>query len=61
VLIRAHAAATTDEATDDAALAESLGVSVVTVPGAAAAMKVTTREDLVVAESLLAERGDRVR
>jgi 2-C-methyl-D-erythritol 4-phosphate cytidylyltransferase len=43
-------------ASDDACLAERLGVSVVTVQGSVEAMKVTTRSDLLMAEMLLRER-----
>ena len=41
------------EATDDAALVEAAGGTVVAVPGEAAAHKVTTAADLVVVEALL--------
>ncbi len=44
------------EATDDAALVEALGGTVVAVPGEAAAHKVTVPEDLVIVEALLRER-----
>ena len=39
--------------TDDAMLMEMLGERVDTVPGAAAALKITTKEDLVLAETML--------
>jgi 2-C-methyl-D-erythritol 4-phosphate cytidylyltransferase len=52
VLVAAHAAAV-DEQTDDAALAEKLGVPVWTVPGEAAALKITHPFDLRIAELLL--------
>jgi 2-C-methyl-D-erythritol 4-phosphate cytidylyltransferase len=42
--------------TDDAALVESLGVSVHLVPGSPENIKVTTPTDLVIAEALLAQR-----
>jgi 2-C-methyl-D-erythritol 4-phosphate cytidylyltransferase len=42
--------------TDDAALVESLGVSVHLVPGSPENIKVTTPTDLVVAEAILAKR-----
>ena len=42
--------------TDDAALVESLGVSVHLVPGSPENIKVTTPTDLVVAEAILAQR-----
>lgn len=53
VLMAAHAAAV-DEHTDDAGLAEKLGVTVHTVPGDEAAMKVTRPLDLRIAAALLA-------
>jgi 2-C-methyl-D-erythritol 4-phosphate cytidylyltransferase len=53
-LIAAHAAADID-ATDDAGLAERIGVSVHTVPGREEALKVTRPFDLVIAEALLAQ------
>lgn len=51
VLTSAHAAAV-DEHTDDAGLAEKIGVAVHTVPGAEAAMKITRPFDLAIAELL---------
>ena len=51
VLVAAHAGA--PEATDDAALVEAAGGTVVAVPGEAAAHKVTTEADLVIVEALL--------
>jgi 2-C-methyl-D-erythritol 4-phosphate cytidylyltransferase len=51
-LVAAHAAADV-EATDDATLAERIGLPVHTVPGRAEALKVTTPFDLLVAEALL--------
>jgi 2-C-methyl-D-erythritol 4-phosphate cytidylyltransferase len=59
VLVAAHEAAGDGDdagASDDACLAERLGVSVVTVQGSVEAMKVTTRSDLLMAEMLLRER-----
>jgi 2-C-methyl-D-erythritol 4-phosphate cytidylyltransferase len=53
LLRAAHAAG--DDATDDAALVESVGGMVVVVPGEAANLKITESRDLLVAESLLAE------
>jgi 2-C-methyl-D-erythritol 4-phosphate cytidylyltransferase len=53
VLVAAHAAAV-DEHTDDAGLAEKLGVSVHTVPGDEAALKITRPLDLRIAAALLA-------
>ena len=57
VLARAHAAADPSEpATDDASLVERIGVEVATVPGAAAALKITTPFDLEIAEAVLRSR-----
>lgn len=53
VLVAAHAAAV-DDLTDDAGLAEKMGVAVQTVPGDEAAMKITRPLDLAFAEVLLA-------
>ena len=44
------------EATDDAALVEAAGGTVMAIPGEAAAHKVTTAADLVVVEALLRAR-----
>ena len=52
VLVAAHEAAV-DEHTDDAGLAEKLGVPVHTVPGDEAAMKITRPLDLRIAAALL--------
>ena len=54
VLVRAHGAANLGNgpATDDAALVERLGVPVLVVPGHRLARKITTAEDLAVAEAL---------
>ena len=58
VLRRAHAAgAAAGPATDDAALVEQLGLPVAIVPGDATNRKITTREDLAWAESVLREIG----
>jgi 2-C-methyl-D-erythritol 4-phosphate cytidylyltransferase len=51
VLTSAHAAAV-DEHTDDAGMAEKIGVPVHTVPGSEAAMKITRPFDLAIAELL---------
>ena len=51
VLRRAHEAS--EDATDDAALVEALGIKVKTIPGEALAMKVTNPEDIALAISLL--------
>lgn len=56
VLLRAHAQAGAP-VTDDAALVERLGRTVVTVPGSDEAFKVTGPFDLVVAEALLGARA----
>lgn len=52
VLVAAHAQAGRLSATDDAALAEALGVEVVAVPGADENFKITTPSDLARAESV---------
>jgi 2-C-methyl-D-erythritol 4-phosphate cytidylyltransferase len=52
ILVRAHRAAT-DSLTDDAGLAELLGVRVFCVPGDEAALKITRPADLAAAERLL--------
>jgi 2-C-methyl-D-erythritol 4-phosphate cytidylyltransferase len=54
VLRRAHAAADHDLATDDASMAERLGVAVRLVEGDVLSFKVTRAIDLVLAEALLA-------
>jgi 2-C-methyl-D-erythritol 4-phosphate cytidylyltransferase len=54
VLRRAHARG--EEATDDAALVEALGGTVVVVQGDATNLKITRPEDFAVAESILARR-----
>ena len=54
VLRRAHAGA--GEATDDAALVEDLGATVVVVDGDPSNLKITAAEDLVRAEALLDRR-----
>ena len=55
VLMRAHAAAD-DIATDDAGLAERIGVTVHVVEGHEDALKVTRPNDLVIAEAIIAKR-----
>ena len=54
----AHEKASRDKmmVTDDAALVESLGVSVHLVPGSQENIKVTTVTDLIIAEAILAQR-----
>lgn len=56
VLVAAHAQAG-PAATDDAALVERLGRTVVTVPGSEEAFKVTRPFDLAMAEAVLRDRG----
>jgi len=51
VLERAHSAS--DDATDDAALVEAIGVKVKTIAGEASAFKITTKEDISQALLLL--------
>jgi len=51
VLKRAHEAS--EDATDDAALVEALGVKVKTIPGEARAMKITNPEDIALAVTLV--------
>jgi 2-C-methyl-D-erythritol 4-phosphate cytidylyltransferase len=58
-LRRAHADRA--DATDDAALVEATGGTVVVVPGEATNLKITTPEDLVIAVALLDARGEAVR
>lgn len=59
VLRRAHAEAPRGEAsTDDAALVERLGIAVAIVPGQPSNRKITTSEDLVWAESVVAAVAD---
>jgi 2-C-methyl-D-erythritol 4-phosphate cytidylyltransferase len=55
LLVEAHARATAT-ATDDAALVEALGHAVRVYEGAPSNFKVTTPEDLIIAEALLRER-----
>lgn len=54
----AAAAAAGVIATDDAALVERLGAKVIIVPGSYRNLKITTPEDLVMAEALLASEGE---
>jgi 2-C-methyl-D-erythritol 4-phosphate cytidylyltransferase len=53
VLAKAHAAAQTDDATDDAALVEAIGGHVVAVRGDHRAFKITVPIDLALAEAVL--------
>ena len=59
LLRRAHAEAqaTGVRATDDAALVERLGEPVVLVPGRRSNLKITTREDVLIAEAILQARA----
>lgn len=50
---QAHHSLQAEEATDDAALIERLGQSVVLFPGAYTNIKITTQEDLFIAEAFL--------
>jgi 2-C-methyl-D-erythritol 4-phosphate cytidylyltransferase len=52
LLVRAHDEAT-DDVTDDAAMVESLGHSVATFEGSSRNVKITTAEDLMLAEAYL--------
>ena len=59
LLRRAHAeaAAAGVRGTDDASLVERLGAPVVVVPGRRSNLKITTREDLAIAEAILQARA----
>lgn len=54
LILKAHREATRDDLTDDAAVAEAAGHTVVAFPGEAANIKLTTPEDFVTAERRLA-------
>ena len=56
VLRRAHEAADHDLATDDASMAERLGVAVDLVEGDLRALKVTRAADLLIAEAMLSDQ-----
>jgi len=56
-ILEAHRAAAGDHFTDDAAIAENAGLSVVGVEGSRMNFKLTTQEDLMIAERLLASRS----
>ena len=59
LLTRAHAAAAAaPDVSDDAMLVEALGVPVILYDGAAGNLKITTPEDLEIAEALLATRAE---
>jgi 2-C-methyl-D-erythritol 4-phosphate cytidylyltransferase len=55
LLLEAHERAT-DDATDDAALVEALGRDVHVYEGAASNVKITTPDDMIIAEALLRDR-----
>jgi 2-C-methyl-D-erythritol 4-phosphate cytidylyltransferase len=55
-LLEAAHAEPTDDVTDDASMLEARGVPVEIFMGDRANIKVTTREDLIVAESYIAAR-----
>lgn len=55
VLERAHQAAASGDSLDDASLVEALGLTVRTVPGDPAALKVTTPVDLLTVAALVGE------
>ncbi len=59
VLKRAHEAS--EDATDDSALVEALGVKVKTIPGEARAMKVTNPEDIELAVALINPESSELR
>jgi 2-C-methyl-D-erythritol 4-phosphate cytidylyltransferase/2-C-methyl-D-erythritol 2,4-cyclodiphosphate synthase len=59
VLKRAHEAS--EDATDDAALVEALGVKVKTIPGEARAMKITNPEDIAIAVTLVRDLDANIR
>ena len=59
VLKRAHEAS--QDATDDAALVEALGIKVKTIAGEARAMKITNPEDIATAVMLLRPRNSEIR
>lgn len=59
VLRRAHEAS--DDATDDAALVEALGIKVKTIDGEARAMKITNPEDIAIALTYLRGTDENVR
>jgi 2-C-methyl-D-erythritol 4-phosphate cytidylyltransferase/2-C-methyl-D-erythritol 2,4-cyclodiphosphate synthase len=59
LLSRAHEAS--EDATDDAALVEALGVKVKTIPGEALALKITNPQDVATALSLLNPNSNELR
>jgi 2-C-methyl-D-erythritol 4-phosphate cytidylyltransferase/2-C-methyl-D-erythritol 2,4-cyclodiphosphate synthase len=59
LLSRAHEAS--DDATDDAALVEALGIKVKTIPGEALALKITNPEDIATALSLINPNSNEIR
>jgi 2-C-methyl-D-erythritol 4-phosphate cytidylyltransferase/2-C-methyl-D-erythritol 2,4-cyclodiphosphate synthase len=59
LLSRAHEAS--EDATDDAALVEALGVKVKTIPGEALALKITNPDDIATALSLINPNSNEIR
>jgi 2-C-methyl-D-erythritol 4-phosphate cytidylyltransferase len=59
VLVAGHARAADSDATDDAVLAEAVGATVISVPGAREAFKITYPFDLVTAEWLAGSEAKR--
>ena len=60
-ILQAHRAASDSDVTDDAAIAEQAGLSVVLISGNEDNLKVTTEDDLARAEALLCARAGDVR
>lgn len=56
-ILAAHRAARDTSVTDDAAIAERAGLRVAAIPGSRLNLKLTTPEDFVIAEALLANAG----
>jgi len=61
LLVKAHAAATAADTTDDAGLVERIGRPVTVIPGHAEAFKVTTPFDLLLAEAVWADRVEQTK
>lgn len=57
ILIKAHAQKITDAPTDDASLVEQIGVRVKILKGDYRNIKVTTKEDIIIAEAFLKQAG----
>ena len=60
-ILRAHREHSDEDVTDDMALAELAGLSIVATPGEETNMKITNAEDFVMAEMLLAARQGETR